>query len=148
MTAPPEAFNRFVRAAEQYCQLVEETGPTLDRHDFIWALRMALAEALAAGYALPEVEPSTEEPLKSRDLEDWKAVYLRVQVQIEELPEAPETTLATADDLTDVWKDLREGLDGLASSARWEDVSWEWKFSLQTHWGTHAEDALVALHDA
>lgn len=148
MTSPPETFDRFVRAAEQYCQLVEESPQARGREDFVWALRVALAEALACGYALPEVDPSTEEPPGSRDLEDWKAVFRKVQVQMEELPGGAETTLVVADDLADVWRDLRRGLDGLASGARWEDVSWEWKFGLQTHWGKHAEDALVALHDA
>jgi hypothetical protein len=52
------------------------------------------------------------------------------------------------DVLADVWRDLRHGLSALAAGTRWEDVAWEWKFGLQTHWGKHAEGALVALHDA
>jgi len=50
---------------------------------------------------------------------------------------------------------IRAGLAELLASGfalpetePWEDVTWEWKFGLQTHWGKHAEDALVALNDA
>jgi len=53
-----------------------------------------------------------------------------------------------ADDLADIWRDLRTGLNAMATESRWEDVGWEWRFGLQTHWGKHAVDALAALHDA
>jgi len=111
-------------------------------------MRSSLAEILASGYRLPDVEPTRDEPPNSPNLEEWKAQFGKIQMQIGELPGGPETSLAVTDDLADTWRDLKTGLDALASGSRWEDVSWEWRLGLQTHWGQHAENALIALHDA
>ena len=148
MTLRPETFDRFARAALQFCNLVEEPPQTGDRAAFVWAMRSSLAEILASGYRLPEVESTRDEPPNSPNLEEWKAQFGKVQMQIGELPGGPETLLAVSDDLADTWRDLKTGLDSLATGSRWEDVSWEWRFGLQTHWGKHAENALIALHDA
>lgn len=62
---------------------------------------------------------------------------------------AEEVSLGSlADDLADIWRDLRAGLDALEGGSQWQDVAWEWRFGLQTHWGRHAVEALRALHDA
>ncbi|MCW2753202.1 MAG: hypothetical protein JWQ32_613 [Marmoricola sp.] len=56
-------------------------------------------------------------------------------------------TGSLADDLADVWRDLREGLDALTMNARWDDVAWEWRFGLDVHGGKHAVEAVRAIHE-
>ncbi len=115
MTSRPETFDRFARAALQFCNLVEGPPQTCDRAAFVWAMRSSLAEILASGYRLPDVEPTRDEPPNSPNLEEWKTQFGKIQMQIGELPGGPETSLAAADDLADTWRDLKTGLDALAS---------------------------------
>jgi Domain of unknown function (DUF5063) len=63
-------------------------------------------------------------------------------------PEARASTWSLADDLADIYRDLREGLDlaekeGSVSPAR---VIWAWRFDWEHHWGRHALGALRALY--
>lgn len=52
---------------------------------------------------------------------------------------------AISDDLGDIWRDLREGVDlyrlGYISAA-----AWHWRFHFLLHWGRHAVSAISALH--
>ena len=52
-----------------------------------------------------------------------------------------------ADDLADVYRDLKDGLIQLeADPASTDDVVWKWRFLFQSHWGHHAVAALNAIH--
>jgi hypothetical protein len=51
-----------------------------------------------------------------------------------------------ADDLADIWADLKQGLLALDAGAPPEDVTWEWRLLFYAHWGRHATVALRALH--
>ena len=148
MPSYPDAVARFVGAAERYCELIETPSVARDRAAFVLGIRSGLAELLASGLALPDTEPSEAEAPNGPTQSEWTAVFNSAQITLGELPGGPEAYLAVPDDLADVWRDLKGGLTALAAGARWQDVAWEWKFALQTHWGRHAEDALVALHDA
>ena len=50
-----------------------------------------------------------------------------------------------ADDLADIYRDIRRGLGKwrLGDSA---GAAWEWQFHFAAHWGEHATSALRALH--
>jgi hypothetical protein len=50
-----------------------------------------------------------------------------------------------ADDIADIYKDIRRGLD-LLDAGYMEHAVWEWIFHLQHHWGEHATSAIRALH--
>ena len=64
------------------------------------------------------------------------------------LKSPPEDPVAgsPADDLADIWFDVKRGL--LIFEAKGEaalaDVQWSWKFSFETHWGRHATGAMAA----
>lgn len=148
MPSYPDSMARFVGAAEHYCELIESPTSVGDRAAFILGVRSDLAELLASAFALPDTEPSEVQLPEGPTQAAWTAAFTSAQITLGELPGGPEAYLAVPDDLADVWRDLRRGLDALAEGDRWQDVAWEWKFGLQTHWGKHAEDALVALHDA
>lgn len=50
-----------------------------------------------------------------------------------------------ADDIADIYQDIRRGLDLLEEGYTAEAV-WEWIFHMQAHWGEHATSAIRVLH--
>jgi hypothetical protein len=50
-----------------------------------------------------------------------------------------------ADDLADIYRDIKNGL-WLHANRHSTEAIWEWKHSFNTHWGRHAVGALHALH--
>jgi hypothetical protein len=113
----------------------------------VWALRTALSELLAAAFHLPDVDPSDDDAPAAVSQGEWKDVYASLQVRVGVLDAGEEATMVAADGLADVWRDLRNGLDASNAGSQWQDVCWEWRSGLQTHWGRHAVDALAALRD-
>jgi Domain of unknown function (DUF5063) len=51
-----------------------------------------------------------------------------------------------ADDLTDIYLDVKKGLVLFESSYPW-DAAWEWRFNFQIHWGRHLVGAQRAIHE-
>lgn len=52
-----------------------------------------------------------------------------------------------AEDVLDVYRDIRRGLT-LWDASQMQNAIWEWRFGFDAHWGDHAIDALRALHRA
>lgn len=56
-----------------------------------------------------------------------------------------------ADDLADIWRDLRPGLDAMdavqSAAADPETILWHWRWTFAYHWGRHAAAAIRVLHD-
>jgi hypothetical protein len=50
-----------------------------------------------------------------------------------------------ADDLADIWRDLKEGLS-LYDVNDLAGAAWEWRFNFDHHWGRHTTSALYPLH--
>jgi hypothetical protein len=50
-----------------------------------------------------------------------------------------------ADDLADIWRDLREGLS-LLEQGHVAEAVWEWRNGFDTHWGHHLLSAQRAIH--
>lgn len=59
-------------------------------------------------------------------------------------PEEP-VVGSLADDITDVYRDVEDGLR-LFRAGRREEALFQWTMSLQIHWGEHATGAIRALH--
>lgn len=53
------------------------------------------------------------------------------------------------DDLADVYRDLRRGLDlfNLGGSDAVADATWQWRFGYENHWGTHLFRAMTTVHE-
>jgi hypothetical protein len=53
-----------------------------------------------------------------------------------------------ADDLADIYCDLRRGLDAweTAAAATRLEIIWTWRFAYESHWGQHAVDALGTIY--
>ena len=56
--------------------------------------------------------------------------------------------LSLADELAQLWQELKPGLLALEEDEdRWRnDVFWQWKLGFHNHWGTHAVDSIWAIH--
>jgi hypothetical protein len=51
------------------------------------------------------------------------------------------------DDILDIYKDVKKGILIYENNEHVEAV-WHWRFDFETHWGSHAVDAIRALHSA
>jgi Domain of unknown function (DUF5063) len=115
-----ESIAKFVAAANNFCSLVEDASEA-DPHVFAVACLGTLVRLFDRALALPLVEPV-----------------------------APDhSTQITHDDLADIWRDLKEGLDVLTNRTASAEVDaiWHWRFSFESHWGRHARSAITALDD-
>jgi hypothetical protein len=50
-----------------------------------------------------------------------------------------------ADDLADIYRDIKAGL-WLYDHGHTTQAVWAWRYTFQIHWGRHATNALYALH--
>src|SRR5579871_2750040 len=149
----------FRQSAESFCTLVEKPRSE-PKQDALEALLVALSEVYYLGLLLPQIEPSTNEwpldDIAARE-EDVRAVlsaligrddlYWLVFNPQNDPQEEPVARMLSAD-LSEIWGDLKSGLLTLErhGEAALDDVHWDWRFSLKSHWGRHAVNALAALH--
>ena len=98
------------------------------------------------------------ECLDGISLQDWEPVRKRVADRLRsdyywqvfeplEVARPEPVSGSLSDDLADVWRDLKVGLqamDGNALGGGTEAV-WHWRFSFESHWVQHAAGAIAAL---
>jgi hypothetical protein len=145
----------FVACAERYCALIE-SAEELARGEFVWRAGELLAELYVAGLHLPAVDATDDDVerqitheeafhlfeivrRKLGDLDEYKGIF-----DPYDLKEALSSS-SLADDLTDVHRDIKNGLLALEQGAPQDAVLWEWRFGLD-HWGVHAAAAIYAIH--
>ncbi|QYJ04097.1 DUF5063 domain-containing protein [Nocardioides panacisoli] len=146
----------FRKCAATYCDLIENAG-VLGREVLLAHLHELLPALICVALRLPEVETS-EGDSPEIDQESWAAQYRRLAGALG-AEGAYWTTLATlgdalpqpvmlplADDLADIWRDLKAPLIALDGETSLSDAAWEWRFSFHSHWGSHAVEALRAVH--
>ena len=142
--------------AERYCGVIER-APSIERQEFASDLQVALTGLLDAAGRLPEVEPSSVDLPDGPTLDEWRDRFAAVQEALGDwsgywTTHSPATEdgeavlLPLADDLADIWRDMKRGLTALDAGSAEADVMWEWRFGFWTHWGHHATEALRALH--
>jgi Domain of unknown function (DUF5063) len=146
----------FRPVAERYVSAVEMAGER-SQEDLFAALVRVLLELYVAALELPK--PAGEPaglPEERVTHEQWKEVFDRLQAALgasdvywtvpcwdgEE-----DASLGTlADDLADIYRDVKEGLELAASGASEEVVLDQWRDSFWMHWGEHAVEALRVIH--
>ena len=149
----------FRQSAESFCTLVED--PRFEpKQGALEALLVTLSEVYYLGLLLPQIEPSTNDwpldDIAAREAEVRST--LSALMGIEDIywkpfdpqsnpAEEPVTGMLSAD-LSEIWGDLKSGLLTLEryGEAALGDVQWDWRFSLKSHWGSHAVNALATLH--
>lgn len=157
--------SHFKEIAEGYCTLLE-TVPD-DKTLWIQKVLATLSHLYALAHNLPDIELPDDAPDISDDLNvtiaEWKQVSDRVRsilgTQVGywayfDPTEPPESTDEPvfgnlADDLADIYKDIKPGLRAWATGddRYLTSIILAWKFPpFGSHWGMHAVSALRALH--
>ncbi len=156
---------RFKEAAEKYCALFETKPDDAN----VWAeqITSAIAHLYAFGHDLPDLH-LPEDALDVPDSmgvndDEWKAIYRFVGEMLgshrgywayfdpsEPLDANQDISFGDlADDLADIYRDIKPGLRAWASAndVYLPSIVFDWKFPLfGSHWGVHAVSALRALH--
>lgn len=138
----------FVQYAGMYCDFIKTA------HEFPLAERLArsrrcLLWLYEAALKLPHVDasdehdagPSSEPPTGWVGFEDFEIYWVVFSPYVDE----PAVAGSLSDDLLDIYRDVSRGL-ALWNGASKLGAIWEWRFHFDFHWGTHAADALRALH--
>ena len=137
--------------------MIERAGATTLRRWLI-DLERTLAAVYASAAALPDVGPTTERGIQRMSHEEWAALFEQLRgflgdsdpywMVFDVRHQESLVSASLADDLADIYRELRSGLDALRSGASPEDVLFDWRTSFETHWALHALGALHAVRAA
>lgn len=146
------AVATFVWSAREFCAFSQEAGK-LSLEERMRRARHCLLPLYTAALSLPSVEPAAraESRPSPEAPSDWQGFeqfenYWEMLDPFKLKPDEPGVG-SLSDDLLDVYRDVRRGLE-LWESGHDANAVWEWRFSFECHWGNHAVDALRALHRA
>jgi hypothetical protein len=144
----------FELLARRYCAWVESSDE-LDRDRFLEELERHLAALYLAAIDLPTGDADGPDAPPSMTNEEWQALSRRIS---EKLGDAdyyrlifdpyqadPPVTASLADDVADIYRDLRGGFALLEAGGTRDGAVWEWRFGFDSHWGRHAAHALYAV---
>lgn len=142
-------FGEMVAAAQAYCTLIDQAAPadpTWFEGLFQSLPRLHAAIAVLGGGDVDALLPA------SIDIETRFELYSRLRAGLGErdgywleydstfAANPQHMTGSLADDLTDIYFDLKPGLD-LLSQSQPENVAGFWQASFELHWGQHLVDA-------
>lgn len=143
----------FLNTVKEFCHWAEST-PKPEEDEIKIAIKL-LADLYSSALNLPKGGVNSEIDPNRISSEEWGKIlkrfaalpfnYYSVFLNPNSL-EKSETGIGNlADDLADIYRDLRGGLD-LCENGHVEYAIWNWRFSFNAHWGQHAVSALQALH--
>ena len=150
-TATMQQLEDFARSATAFCTWAE-ARPGLPDEEIDTALQL-VSQLYAQALDIPPLFDEEDAPAISHD--EWVVTYKRfgalpfnyyaVHSEPTDTIDPSPGTGDLADDLADIWRDLKGGL-ALYHKGNRPAAAWEWRNSFQTHWGRHATSALYALH--
>jgi hypothetical protein len=166
--AEHQAADLFVATAAKLVAHIERVA-VHPAARFLEDSELLLVDLYARALRLPNVEPSDDaEWLPRVEYDGWRGVYQDIQRvlgrydvyreiydpaamadpagSIEGGDEPVVSSLA--DDLADIWRDLKPLVDGwpIATAAQRQDLAWDARSTFASHWGQHLVDALRAIH--
>ncbi len=112
----------FTQLAADFCAAIEASPENDLVNVSAWRLRVDLAALLAAGFRLPEIDPTDEDLPDGPSNERWRGVFRHLQTRLGDKDTHwtnfnvwgngtdAVTAGSLADDLADIWSDLRRGL--------------------------------------
>ncbi len=162
MTADEKsALDNFPITAEEFCHLVDGYSKR-SREQLVQELSVHLARLCEVGVRLPMVEPATEgvdatPEAVTAHTEEWTKLSSGLRQvfgqldgywEIFEPTEKEEPVLGSlANDIAEIYLDLKDALKLLESGNAPDDIHWDWRFEFHSHWSKHAASALkVLLH--
>jgi Domain of unknown function (DUF5063) len=156
-----EVFSRFAEVAKKYCAAVD-SARGVDRDDLVLKIYRLLPLLIGEAINLPVIESSENDdrtrPKGARtSQEQWNELYSLLKEKLGDWnlyshvfdPTKDREAIygSLADDLADIYRDLKEGLVIHNSDlAPPNDILWGWRILFYSHWGDHAMNALRTIH--
>lgn len=140
----------FANTVTAFCEWAESC-PGDPNEDAEMALRL-VSRLFAQALDLPSIFDDEDAPAIPH--EEWAAMYKRFgslpfnfyssHLEPANVPDPTPGIGDLADDLADIWRDLKGGLD-LYRKGNHAAAATEWRVNFEIHWGRHAASALYAL---
>ena len=147
---PDSNIKQFAEIAGRFCEWAEH--PSEAGEDDILIARKLFTQLHLGVISLEDVGCG-EDTEAAVGQDEWKRVLSKFQ----DLPinlyydvfdplkaESPVTN-SLADDVADIYRDVKEGLL-LYKNGRIVEAVWEWRFNFRSHWGAHLTSAQQAIH--
>lgn len=131
-----------------YCSIIESFESNQE-HNKLKTLLVSLIDLYSKALYLPEVESENDE-VTDFDISVPKINFNQYDYYWEvfnpyHLDEPVGGSLS--DDILDIYKDVKKGILLYEKNEHIEAI-WEWKLGFEIHWGSHAVNAIRALHSA
>lgn len=147
MTTLTETLAEMVGVAERYCKLIEGLA---DESDHWLESLYNLMPRLHSAVTLLNAYDTGDMQISSVDLDERFELYSELRKRLGErdsywlefdaTPEELHMSGSLADDLTDIYFDLKQGLELMAQA--WPHrAAQAWQSSYRLHWGQHLVDA-------
>lgn len=153
-----DLFIDFYASANMFCSLIESCEEGKEE-DFIGLTQSHLLLLYDLGRQLPWVDLHINEDSASVFDFDYLKTFHSAGESLEEvfywhvfdptdMNETDPVCSDLRDDITDIYKDLKEAilLYETGADAAVEQAIWKFKFGFEHHWGDHCINALYALH--
>lgn len=155
LSASKSPASDFHSAALDYCAWCEQHRPEGPADQAKMALEL-LARLYVSALNLPASQPDGEAPEVEEVTQDtWRSIYdsfekmpfcyYGVVLEPHALPPGEAGVGDLADDLADIYRDLKNGMNLWAADHVVEAV-WHWRKHFGFHWGRHVAAAVHALH--
>jgi Domain of unknown function (DUF5063) len=149
----------FRHDAERYCAAIEGTSDTT-LGSFLALMQECLPALLTDALQLPDVWAGNEDLTPRISTEALAPIRRAIDLRLGRhdayrdvfdptaLAARDVITGSLADDLGDIYRDLKEGLLAwdTADPGTQRDAVWQWRFGFQSHWGRHLAAALRVIH--
>lgn len=139
----------LLEAAREYCRLIESAKP--DDDDWLARLSTLLPRLHALVAALEPMPGQGDPGVEDSDLDSRFEMFSRLRHTLGERDsywlefDSPLGSLplsgSLADDLTDIYYDLKSGLDRLDDDHDMRRTVSDWRTGFSVHWGQHLVDA-------
>lgn len=141
----------FTRAVRRYCAFIA-TGAQLPLEERLAEARAHLLALYAGGAKLPDAEPcSDDDAPRVPHPEGWfrfdEYDYYWTVFDAYDHENEKRSVGSLLDDVVETYQDVRDGLWHWERE-EFDDAVWQWRFGFMHHWGTHAVEAVRAIHHA
>ncbi len=149
----PLEVEKFRACADAFCSWAE--GGSGGSDEGLYLAMRHVADVYASLLSMPSADPDPAASEHFVDKNDHHAVYDHFRLlPLQYYGEVFDTTVVPpgdptvgdlADDLLDIYTDLKTGLLHY-SDGNIPHAVWHWKWTWAVHWGRHATSALRAMH--
>jgi hypothetical protein len=141
-----KAVDDFFHSAVTYCSTIENFNSNQEENK-LKNLLVSLLDLYSKALHLPGVEPESDELIEVKvslpqinfgEYDNYWEVFNPYEFE--------EPLVASlSDDILGIYGDVKKGIVLYEQNQEIEAI-WQWKFGLEIHWGSHAVDAVRALH--